>query len=670
MRAQSSTRASIIEARTYLRPLNSDATVFETPEQAVDRVIGHQRWLWERALGYKPHDKDPARLWMETELAELRELLVDRRVSLSGRTHWLGGTEITKRIAATSFNCSFLEVRSIHDIVDAYWLLLQGCGVGFRPVVGTLNGFSRPMEIEVIRSTRGPDDKGRESNVETFVDGVWTIQIGDSAVAWAKSAGKILAGKFNAYKLVLDFSQVRGGGARLSSYGWISSGDSQIAPAYEAIAKIMNARAGELLTRIDLLDIVDWFGYTLSSRRAALIAILAYGEPEWEDFVAAKKDHHTNGNKHRSQSNNSLLFYSRPTRYQLRRIFKMMEDGGGSEPGFINVEQALKRAPYFRGVNPCSEILLGERSLCNLVETVLPRFNGNVDALHRAHYLVARANYRQTCVDLRDGVLQDGWHQLNEFLRLCGVGVTGAVAWEYVDEALAWRDLRRTAQQGCDDMADELHMPRTKNCTTIKPSGSRSKCSGIIGMEIPEGLHKPLGRFIFNNVRFSAADPLVEKLRAANYYVFADPYNDADVLVRLPVEFSHVVFDEVTRNGEKLEVNLEDAVSQLDRYKLVMQNYVDHNASVTISYAPEEVPQIIDWLMENWDTYVGVSFLYRNDPSKTAADLGYPYLPQEVVSESVFRAYADTLLPVELNAAASMDMLEGMECAGGACPVR
>ena len=65
----------------------------------------------------------------------------------------------------------------------------------------------------------------------------------------------------------------------------------------------------------------------------------------------------------------------------------------------------MRRAPWFKGVNPCGEILLGDKSFCNLVEVVLPRFNGDEAGLQAAVRLAARANYRQTCVNLRDGVL-------------------------------------------------------------------------------------------------------------------------------------------------------------------------------------------------------------------------------------------------------------------------
>lgn len=650
-----STRAQVITRRTYNRPKDTEGTTFETWEETVDRVIDHQMWLWQRAK------KQPLDLMDAAELGELRQLMLDRKVSVSGRTLWLGGTDISKTREASQFNCSFGRIETVHDVVDALWLLLQGCGVGFEPVVGTLNGFTKPVEIEIIRSTT--KGKGHEHNAAWIEDRsglTWTLVVGDSAEAWAKAAGKLLAMKSPVNKVILDFSEIRPAGERLKGYGWISSGDDQISKAFVQIAHLMNKRAGQLLTRIDILDILNWLGTVLSSRRSAEIAVMPENSPEAEEFMVAKKNHYPD-NPQRAQSNNSVLFYSKPSVDRLTHIFDLMVDAGGSEPGFINAEAALKRAPWFKGVNPCAEILLGNKSFCNLVEVDLGKFNGDMSGLRRAIYLAARANYRQTCVNLDDGILQRSWHELNEFLRLCGVGLTGIVRWEHSCNPSALQDLRMSARVGADSMARELGTPYAKAVTTVKPSGTLSKI-----MDTTEGVHKPLGKYIFNNVRFGIHDPLVPLLRAANYNVFNDPYSTDAVLATFPVSWEDVDFTEV--NG--VEVNVESAIEQLERYKLLMDNYVDHNCSITISYDPSEVPAIIEWLRENWDHYVGVSFIYRNDPTKTAADLGYPYLPQEVVTKEVFDAYASTLLPVDLDSANTLEELEQDGCATGACPIR
>ena len=678
-----SVRAQIVERRTYLRPLDKDGTSFETPEQAWRRVINHQSWLWERAKG------EPLDLMELAELEELYALFMDRKITVSGRTRWLGGTDVAKKREASQFNCAFGEVQTVHDVVDTIWLLLQGTGVGFRANVGVLNGFTAVIpEIEVIRSAKvlpkdsdvnpisDPALKGKPNNREYFNKrtGIWTIKIGDSAEAWAKFFGKVMAFKGRAKKLVIDCSEIRPAGYRLSGYGWISSGDAQLIKAIEGIFEVMNRSAGQILSAINILDVENHLGTVLASRRSAEIALYEYGGAEWEEFAVAKKDHFEKGLPHRGMSNNSLVFYQKPTRRQLNKIFKMIEDAGGSEPGFINGAAALKRAPYFKGVNPCAEILLGDKSFCNLVETAISRFNGDEPGLHRAHWLVARANYRQTCVNLDDGVLQRTWHELNEFLRLCGVGVTGIVGWEFHKDPEAWEELREVAHKGANGMADELGLPHPKLVTTVKPSGTQTKVFGQVGDELGEGAHKPLARYIFNRINFSKDDPIVAACAVAGYEIIENPYDASGRVITIPVEFTNMEFEtvEMEVDGEKrtVEVNLESAISQLDRYKMLQEHYVDHNCSITISYGLDEVQDILDWLLDNWDVYVGVSFLYRTDPTKSAEDLGYPYLPQQPVDEKTFNDYVATLGTVDLDGTDRDELLDLDDCATGACPIR
>jgi ribonucleoside-triphosphate reductase len=102
----------------------------------------------------------------------------------------------------------------------------------------------------------------------------------------------------------------------------------------------------------------------------------------------------------------------------------------------------------------------------------------------------------------------------------------------------------------------------------------------------------------------------------------------------------------------------------------LQNNWCQQNVSATISYSPDEVEDIIDWLYENWDNYVGVSFIYRNDPTKTAKDLGYLYLPQEVVTKEEYENYTKGLLPIDLESANTFLEIEDEECATGACPIK
>lgn len=1035
-----SVRAQLVARRTYQRPLNAEGTVFETWEQTVDRVIGHQKWLWERARGGQALEAPQLE-----ELEVLRHLIVNRAAFMSGRTMWLGGTDVSRRREASMTNCAFTRVETVYDVVDAFWLLLQGAGVGFEPVIGSLNGFARPLTIETIRSARtlGDGRVGRERNLESVRDGIWTISIGDSAEAWAKSVGKILAGKEKAHTLVLDFSEIRAAGSRLGGYGWISSGDGPLHEALLKICDLMNSRIDSLLTKIDILDLMNLLGTTLSSRRSAQIALMPAGDIEADEFAMAKKDCFTNGLSHRGQSNNSVMFDAKPSVAALRGMFATMVDAGGSEPGFVNMEAGKKRAPWMAGVNPCCEELLANKGVCNLTELVLPRFatiRGAADAIR----ILARANYRQTCVDFDDGILQRSWHEVNSHLHLCGVGLTGISQWlgsltEGQDPREILEYLADFARVAARRMARELGRPSPKHVTTTKPSGCRPahaittttggvltlaeifsdhgdddtwseyrgtaraslhggvtrpitrtfvngeaevlrvrmaygavvestrdhpwfvvgrgwcaaeslrpgdviessighyeslvptrlvnvpslalrmrgdativkqpthmnddlawllgflwgdgcmspsrmrirftdgvdltlqkvqrvmqeqfglhadierpagrrvgnltyasahlwhwlaanevfklyssdieviplvirssarrhiisflaglcdadaniaanargknvilsmaserfathvqdvaaavgimfgrshntqgsnfqpegksiwlmtvggrtqqdageifwgascKCQYVdltaldtvwpwekenlrdlpaneigrvlevssIGAQptydievaeehwffagiyrshntlskvadCSEGVHDALGEFIINTIMLSAHDPLVGQLQAANYRVRPHPQLQESMLVEVPIHFPGATGVPAT------------AIQQLERYRMMMENYVDSNCSITVSYGQDEVRDICAWLYANWDLYVGVSFMPRIDATKTAEELGYSYLPQAVITREAYEAYASTLLPVDLDAVAGNDLL-GDDCAGGVCPVR
>jgi len=675
-----SARADIITRRTYSRPLVDGGDKFENWDETCQRVIAHQAWLWERALTAKEcpeiplHDlSEDMSEWVTLkckqldELHELYNLIYERKLLPAGRTLWLGGTEVSRRREASMFNCSHTNIETVWDVVDAFWLLLQGCGVGFTPVVGTLSGFRKPIpKIEIIRSTR-TGKGGEEYNEETFEDGIWTISVGDSAEAWAKSVGKLVAGKYEADRLVFDFSEIRPAGQRLKGYGWISSGDDSISIAFPAIAEILSKRSGTLLTKIDILDIMNWLGTVLSSRRSAEIALCEYGSAEWYEFATAKERCYEGDFYHRQQSNNSLVFYRKPSKEELTDLFDMIVRNGGSEPGLVNGEAALKRAPWFKGLNPCAEILLSNKSFCNLVEVDVSKFYLDSSGLHRALTLAARMNYRQTVVDFRDGVLQESWHLNNEFLRLCGVGVTGIVQREDISE-FDWKSFKYSAVTAARTMAKELNLQHPQNVTTVKPSGTVSKI-----MDTTEGIHKPLGRYIFNWVNFSKNDPMVEVLGNSQYKIADNPSDPTGYIVCLPVEWKHIEFDTVYKNNEnkvEYEVNLENAVSQLNRYLKIQDHYCDHNVSNTISYDKEEVPSIIDWLLKNWDSYVAVSFLFRTDPTKTAQDLGFDYLPQEVVTKAKFFEYVNKLEPVDFDDIHTYDELKPEACATGACPIK
>jgi ribonucleoside-triphosphate reductase len=652
-----STRAEAITRRTYNRTKDEAGDVLETWDETVHRATAVQhKQLWEGAGGTPD----------QAELDELEQLVLYRKALVSGRTLWLGGTDYATGRACSQFNCTFNRAQSVYQFVDAFWLLLNGCGVGFKPQVGTLHGFLRPIdELEIIPSTRDPDYRGREKNAEELAtesnDYHWTINVGDSAEAWAKSLGKLINPPLGLVKkLTIDFSELRGSGKRLKGYGWICNGSEPLIVAYRRIFKILNAKAGDLLDEIDLLDVMNHMGTVLSSRRAAEGGMLDYGHPRWEQFATAKREWWLNGNNHRQQSNNSLVFWHKPSKSELRDLMMLIWESGGSEPGFVNGEAARRRAPWFEGLNPCGEILEPPNGVCNLVTTAIPKFFDDFAGALRTVHIMGRANYRQTCVDLRDGILSPEWHQTNEALRLCGSSMTGIAQSPWLTDYQIKR-LRDAAVTGCYSMADELGLPRPKLVTCIKPEGTGSKI-----MDVTEGIHRPLGKYVLSWINFSSVDPIIEMMERSGYRTMPNPNDSNGTLVGFPVEYPGAIFKLI---GGK-HVNTDTAITQLNTYRRWNTLWSDHNTSITVSWDISELDDIVDWLDRYWDDYVAVSWFKRNDPTKSAADLGYKYLPQEVVTQGQHAEYLKQLKPVDWSRLHGVHDVDAGECASGACPVK
>jgi ribonucleoside-triphosphate reductase len=262
-------------------------------------------------------------------------------------------------------------------------------------------------------------------------------------------------------------------------------------------------------------------------------------------------------------------------------------------------------------------------------------------------------------VDLRDGILQDAWHQTNENLRLCGVGICGVARRPDVTD-YDLKTLRNSAVAGAYSMADELEMPRPRNVTCLKPGGTLPKI-----MDTTESCYMPVGEFIFNDVNFSRHDPLLQRLVDAGYHVYDHPTDSTGVLVRLPVSYRGVDHSRLAES--------ESAVSQLERYRKIQASYSDQNTSITVYYDPSEVRGMVDWFLRHWDSYCACAFSLRQESSDPAAREAmvrqFGYLPQRVVSEAEFSAYESQLGIIDMDGVSGIGEVQE-ECQSGSCPAR
>lgn len=177
---------------------------------------------------------------------------------------------------------------------------------------------------------------------------------------------------------------------------------------------------------------------------------------------------------------------------------------------------------------------------------------------------------------------------------------------------------------------------------------------------VSSGLHAPYAPKYLRRVRVARMSAVADAMRRAGFQPEPE-FGEADLETANTWVFTFPVNTPAKRKAHEYT-----AIEQLERYKLIQNNWTDHNSSITVYIAQDEVEEVIQWLRENWDSYVAVSFLPKNDQV-------YPLMPFEAVDE--LPEMQGNILDVEawldlitLQGGVITDDLES--CATGACPVR
>ena len=191
-------------------------------------------------------------------------------------------------------------------------------------------------------------------------------------------------------------------------------------------------------SEIDMIDENDWEsifakvglnGYWKHSDFDKLNELKIPYPARIKSYLIKSYDESVNGDKpfnfgsgfdHRRMSNNSIAFVNKPKREYLHVIRKIMELEG--EPAFVNLYELarrrlvamgnkfptvtmIKRYAKKLGTNPCGEILLQSKSVCNLTTVNVAAFVNedgmlNLTGLIEAQKLSARMGLRMTLVEL------------------------------------------------------------------------------------------------------------------------------------------------------------------------------------------------------------------------------------------------------------------------------
>jgi len=622
----------------------------------------------------------------KVEAEALFDNMFNLRQFLSGRTMWVGNTKVSELYPMSNFNCSFEIIEDIESFVDLFYLLMLGSGVGVRinkDDVKKLPYFRNNYKM-IHKDFVAVPKANRADHTSLIFDGDSTVNIiiGDSKNGWVDALKYFLSITTEMqYKdvrnIIMTYDNVRPAGEKLKTFGGTASGHNALKDVFTKIDNVIS-RKGNLinwkvkLEPIDCLDICNIIGEGVvvgGVRRTAEIALF---DSDDEICINAKSDLYKqigdqwvvdNSLVHRSMSNNSIFYKSKPTREKLHWLMDKQRYSG--EPGFVNSAAASKRRDNFQGINPCAEILLDNKGMCNLTTVNVMSFvraDGTLDrmGLLKAQKLSARSGYRMTCVELE----LPKWNNIQQRDKLIGCSLTGwqdmvnATGFDKDDEICLLRDLREVAVSAAAEYAKSLRMEKPLLVTTIKPEGTLSQLPVV-----SSGVHYSHSPYYIRRIRVNAQDPIVKVCEELGYPIKAEVGQDYATAKTKVVEFPV----KSPEGRTKYDVS---AIEQLENYLMFMEHYIDHNCSITVHVRDEEWETVEQWMWDNWDNVVAVSFLSLDDSF-------YELLPYESISHVEYDLMVDSMKPFNASLIAKyekdeieIEFSEDPTCTTGSCPVR
>jgi ribonucleoside-diphosphate reductase alpha chain len=307
--------------------------------------------------------------------------------------------------------------------------------------------------------------------------------------------------------------------------------------------------------------------------------------------------------------------------------WKSLYDSKSGERGIFNRESAKKKCveigrdpDHDFGTNPCGEIILRDRQLCNLSEVII-RPEDTMETLREKVELAAIiGTFQSSLTNFR--YVSKKWRENCEEERLLGVSMTGIYdnpltngTSPGLDERLV--ELKNLARATNEKWAKVLGIPVSKAITCVKPSGTVSLLA-----DCSSGIHPAFYPYYIRRARLSNTDPVFKFLSSIG--VPNEPANgqaDTTSVVSFPLKSpSHAIF-------------LKDvgAIEHLELWKKYRQSWCDHNPSVSINVRESEWMAVGAWVYDNFDLATGISFFPYSDNV-------YEQAPYEEITQAQYDA--------------------------------
>ena len=525
--------------------------------------------------------------------------ILDMRVLPSMRLLAMAG-DPARRDNTTIYNCSYVPVDSLETFVEAMYISMAGCGVGFSV---------ESREVNKLPEIAYQQDKIKDNYI-----------VEDTAEGWAEALRHGLYTWFSGRDVTFDTTLLRPAGAVLRTKGGRASGPVPLQKLLAFTRDRILARQGSRLTTLDAHDIMCAVGSAAVAggvRRTAMISLFDYDD---QDMLHCKDGDFSIKNPQRWNANNSIVIERDLNQFEFTNIFWNMIREGRGEPGIFSRLNAQRLAPKRRridnilfGTNPCGEINLRPRQFCNL-SAVVNRSGQSFEDLREAVELSTIIGTIQSLATYFPN-LSNRWKQNCEEERLLGVDITGQMdAPENLSE-LTLKILKQDAIFFNKMYSDKLHINSSASVTCVKPSGN----SAVL-VDCSSGLHSRWAKFYIKNIRASVTSPLVKVLQDAGMRMSVENGGDNQtVVIPFPVKAPEGT---PTRHDR-------DVIDQLEWWLHNKKNWTEHNPSVSITYKPNEVLDMLSWVYKHQEYIGGMAFF-------PAYDGNYDQLPWVEISEEEY----------------------------------
>lgn len=636
------------ESKKYFRNPLSEFIYYRSYSRWIESEGRRETWI-ETVDRYISFMKENLRNKLrDDEYDELREAILKQEAMPSMRLLWSAGVAARKSNVSV-YNCSYVAPSKITDFAEIMYLLMCGAGVGFSIEYQTVQMLS------IIKKQTGK--------------ALPTMVIEDSKEGWGDALTTGLSAWFEGKDINFDFSKLRPAGARLKTMGGKSSGPEPLIQLLSFARRKILAKQGRRLETIDVHDIVCKIAEVVvmgGVRRSAMISLSSSDD---ERMRAAKTGQFYLTEPQRSLANNSVAYNEKPTAAQFLEEWLSLVRAGTGERGIFNRGGLKFQVPQRRwkslekdlatsGCNPCGEINLKSKEFCNLTEVVARMEDTEESLLRKIKLATILGTYQSTLTDFP--YISKEWKKNCEEERLLGVSITGQWDCPAIRNREVFKRMKDRAIEINKEYSRRFGIDASLAVTCVKPSGTVSQL-----VDAASGMHPRYSPYYIRRIRISATDSLFQMLKDQKVPYHPEIGQDIKSATTYVLEFPVKAPD-----GTSVFKDDQTAIEQLEYWKMVKQNYTEHNPSVTISVAEDEWIKVADWVYNNWEIIGGLTFLPKEDKNHV-----YALAPYEAVSEEKYNELAKNFPEIDFSQIIvyeKEDETQGakeLACSAGTCEI-